>query len=224
MNKEDDNEAAGDELVRDWLASVDRVRPEEYTALASFDEVPAQARADSYYWSDCFFSPQASPHTPDADVRHQIHLATRDTCDLLRHEYAVCGIRLVVIESRNFTLIQVQEPSAEELLGHRKPECGAEVLRLAGILLNRSCDSGDFDSGPATFQLPATFSGDCVFSTNCSADPLVLPCWFDRIDAGIHSGSLFFLCYKKISQLVGFFNAQQWFEDNARSPQRRCPS
>lgn len=224
MNKEDVIEAAADELVRDWLASVDRVRPEEYTALARFDDAPAQARADSYYWSDCFFSPQASPHNPDADVRHQIHPATQDTCDLLRHEYAVCGIPLVVIESRNFTLIQVQEPTAEELLAHREPKCGAEILRLAGILLNRSGHDEDPDSAPATFQLPATLSQDCVFSTNCDADPHLLPCWFDRIDAGIHSGNIFFLCYKKISQLVGFFNAQQWFEDNARSPQRRCPS
>jgi hypothetical protein len=216
MSNEESMEAEEDELVRDWLASVDRVKPEEYTTLASFDDAPAQARADSYYWSDCFFSPEASPHLPGADVGHQIHQATEDTWDLLRHEYAVGGIRLLVIESRNFTLIQVQEPSAEEILSRSEPERGAEILRIASVLLNMSGHDGDLDSTPPTFQLPSTISGECAFSTNCDADPHLIPFWGDRIDAGIHCDHIFFLCYKRISQIVGFFNAQQWFEADSR--------
>ena len=217
MNNEESSGDGEDALVRDWLASVDRVKPEEYTEVASFDDAPAQARADSYYWSDCFFSPPASPHFPGADVRHLIHPSTEDTYDLLRHEYTVGEIRLLVIESRSFTLIQVQEPSVGEILSRSEPDLGAEIHRLAGILLNMSCSTGDLDSAPSTFQLPATLSEGCAFSTNEGANPHLLPCWSDRIDAGIRADRIFFLCYKRISQLVGFFNDQQWFEDDSRS-------
>jgi hypothetical protein len=217
---------AATELICGWLASVDRVRPEQYTALKSFDDAPEQARADSCFWCDSFFSQEANPHDPCAEVRWQIHLSTADTFDLLRCEYAVGGIRLEVIESRNFTLIQVHEPSADEILKHREPERGAEVLRIAGVLFNMPGNTTAYGTNVPAFRLLPTISGECVFSTNAGADPFLLPLWSERVDAGIHAGKIFFLYYKKISQLAGFLNAQEWFEDDVRSrfaSQQRAP-
>jgi hypothetical protein len=35
-------------------------------------------------------------------------------------------------------------------------------------------------------------------------------------DGGICCGELYFLCYKKQGQRVGYMNAQQWFDDEFR--------
>ena len=104
-----------DARVAAWLSAVARVPPDGFTPVERFDDVPAQARADSFYWCDSIFRSELNPHNEALGARHAFHAATDDTPDLLRHELAAGGLELTVTEGRNFILVQVERSSLDIL-------------------------------------------------------------------------------------------------------------
>src|SRR5689334_13364022 len=87
------------ELTRSWLAAVDRAT--SYTPLRDLTELPPQALASSGFWCASLFPSCADPHEPELSARISVHVATADTLDLLKHDYAVNGISVELLESRN---------------------------------------------------------------------------------------------------------------------------
>jgi hypothetical protein len=207
-----DKNAARDfagKLVQSWLASVDRA--EKYTPLHDLAELPPQALASSGFWCASLFPSCADPHEPALSARVSVHVATADTLDLLKHDYVVNGISVALIESRSFALLRVARESAD-VLAQVPSRRGEEIRRVAAVVF------GSTDQQPApAFKLPRAIQEGVRFSTAPSAHPLLIATWRARVDGGIHHGCLYFLCYKRISQIVGFWNTREWFDDEFRA-------
>ncbi|WP_437735522.1 hypothetical protein [Sorangium sp. So ce1335] len=202
-----------------WLAAVARVPPGGFAPVERFDDVPDQARAESYYWCDSIFRSEVNPHNEALGARHALHAATDDTPDLLRHELSAGGLDLTITEGRNFVLVQV-ERSCLDILSLGGPDRAAAVRRVAEALFNTGITSNtagvpspsDAVVCPMPGEVPEVEEGT-TFSSNPAADPNFLACWKDRTECGVRGGKLYFLCYKKSAQRAGFENAQQWFEE-----------
>ncbi|WP_437601139.1 hypothetical protein [Sorangium sp. So ce590] len=203
--------------VAAWLSAVARVAPDGFTPVGRFDEVPAQARADSLYWCDSIFRSELNPHSEAVGARHALHEATDDTPDLLRHEYTAGGLGLTVTEGRNFVLVQVDRASLD-ILSLCGPDRAAAARRVAEAIFNTGIESNTvgvpMTSGPVGCpgDMPELEEGMTIAS-NPAVDPELLACWKDRTECGVQGGRLYFLCYKKSSQRAGFANACQWFDD-----------
>ena len=201
--------AFASKLTRSWLAAVDRA--ETYTPVRDLAELPPQALANSGFWCASLFPSCADPYEPALSARVSVHVATASTFDLLKHDYVVNDISVTLIESRNFALLQVARVNAD-VLAQAAARRGEEIHRIAAAIF------GGTDQQPApTFKLPKAIEEGATFSTNPSANPLLIATWRDRIDGGIRHQCLYFLCYKRISQLVGFWNAREWFDEEFRA-------
>ncbi|KYF90305.1 hypothetical protein BE20_18065 [Sorangium cellulosum] len=206
-----------DAKVAAWLSAVARVPPGGFAPVARFDDVPAQARADSLYWCDSIFRSELNPHNEAVGARHALHAATDDTPDLLRHEYTAGGLGLTVTEGRNFVLVQVDRASVD-ILALCGTDRAAAARRVAEAIFNTGIASDTvgvpMTSGPVGCpgEMPELEEGVTIAS-NPAVDPERLACWKDRTECGVQDGRLYFLCYKKSSQRAGFANPWQWFED-----------
>ncbi|WP_438027676.1 hypothetical protein [Sorangium sp. So ce233] len=208
-----------DARIAAWLSAVARVPPDGFTPVERFDDVPDQARAESYYWCDSIFRSEVNPHNEALGVRHALHAATDDTPDLLRHELAAGGLELTVTEGRNFVLVQV-ERSSLDILSLCGPDRAAAARRVAEAIFNTGIESNtvgvpspsDAVVCPVPDEAPDLEEGTTV-SSNPAVDPDLLACWKDRTECGVRGGRLYFLCYKKSSQRAGFANPCQWFEE-----------
>ncbi len=207
--------AIAGKLTRNWLAAVDRA--EKYTPVRDLAELPPQALASSGFWCASLFPSCADPYEPEVSARVSVHLATAGTLDLLKHDYVVNGISVTLIESRSFALVQVARENAD-VLAQAGAKRGEEIHRVAAAIF------GSTDQQPApTFKLPKAVEERSTFSTNPWANPLLIATWRDRIDGGIRHECLYFLCYKRISQLVGFWNEREWFGEEFRAKHQVYP-
>ncbi|MFS8070633.1 MAG: hypothetical protein ACMG6S_30070 [Byssovorax sp.] len=207
--------AIANKLTRSWLAAVDRA--EEYTPVRDLAELPPQALASSGFWCASLFPACADPYEPDVSSRVSVHLAKAGTLDLLKHDYVVNDIPVTLIESRSFALVRVARENAD-VLALAEAKRGEEISRIAAAVF------GGTDQQPApSFKLPKTIKEGSTFSTNPWANPLLIATWRDRIDGGIHHECLYFLCYKRVSQIVGFWNEREWFDEEFRAKHPSYP-
>ncbi|AUX20708.1 hypothetical protein SOCEGT47_011810 [Sorangium cellulosum] len=223
MNAEGCLEQDVDARITAWLSAVESVPPDGFTPIERVEDLPPQARADSFFWCDSIFRSELNPYNEGLSARHALHAATGDTPDLLRHEYAAGGLSLTVTEGRNFILIQVDR-SCLDILSLGGPDRVAAVRQVAEALFN---PGGDALVNPGRQATPAravpvgcpppgvtpVVEEGASFSSNPAADPALLAYWTDRTECGVQGGRLYFLCYKKSSQLAGYANASQWFDD-----------
>lgn len=207
-----------------WLAMVKRVPADAFTPIERIEDMPPQARADSLFWCDSIFRSELNPYNEGVGARHAFHAATDDTPDLLRHEYTAGGLSLLVVEARNFVLIQVDR-SCLDILALKSPERIAAIRQVAEVLFN-PCGDALMNPGrqqavqgravpvgcPPPGMTPVVEEG-VTFSSNPTVDPALLAYWTDRTECGVLGGRVYFLCYKKSSQLAGYENAWQWFDD-----------
>jgi hypothetical protein len=188
---------AGARIER-WLAGVERASDRGFAPVPGAVDLPAEVLADSCYWCDEVFSPDANPHDAP-DVWRGVHLATRSTPDLLRHVYTTQGIGLAVTEGRNFILVEV-DPRSADVLALPRAERPAAVHRVAEAIFR----------APPSFQVPPEIDEGARFSTDDGAEPLLLAAWSRRVEGGVRGGRLYFLCYKKTAQRVGFARDDRW--------------
>jgi hypothetical protein len=188
MNLEQAIEKEARAIRADWLGEVDRAK--DWTA-AGYDALPPRARADSAMWSDRFFALHAGPHNRALKAKTSYHSADDDAPDLLRFEYTVSGIPVVVTESRNYVVVRAKAA----------PKDAARVLQE---LLVRA------------LPIPATPADGMTFTSNPAAHPILMKSWEDRFDGGIQGGTVWFLLYKKHEQRAGYESATGWFEDTYR--------
>ena len=184
-----------DKLLTAWIAVADRADGYGYEAVADLDRVPAAARADSVRWCDEMLRDDANPHRQAPRVG--IHRSRSDTPDLLRYEFPMAGVDAEVIEGRNFILVRLRVgPPLESAL-------------LIGWA-RRVVKTGR--GGPEWGSLPREALGEGArLSSDELADPINMPAWSSRVDAGIHKGRLFLLLYKRLPQLLGYPEGRRWF-------------
>jgi hypothetical protein len=189
--------------VEEWLDAVARAEAARWMPVGSARMLPDHLRADSEHWCDRILAAGANPHDAPS-VRVALHRATRDTVDLLRHDYEACGLRLSVIEGRNFLFVRVARDSLD-LLALPERERADAVARVATALLRapvRFCGKDPLHEG--------------VFFCSGSRDPLLLASPEGRTEGVIRGGELWLGCYKKPAQRLGFANARQWVSDVGR--------
>jgi hypothetical protein len=198
-----------------WLAAVDDVDPSDWKPIADTAELPAQARADSRYWCDQVFCRGANPYDAP-DTTRAIRCGAGCAPDLVRHDYTADGLLLHVVESRNFLLVSIDRRSLD-VLALPEGERAAAVARAAQTIFR----------APLSFCLCKPPADGALFCTDPHADPMLVASWAERADGGVRGGELWFACYKRVSQLVGFANPAQWFRDERcsarRAPQRAAP-
>jgi hypothetical protein len=193
-----------------WLAAVDRAVARGFDRVEDREVLPAGARADSWFWCDEVLAPHANPHDAPG-ARASVHPATPTTVDLLRHDYKAAGLGLTVIEGRNFLLVQV-DPASADVLALPPEDRAAAVHRVASAI---------FKARPS-FQVPRAIEEGARFSTDEGVDPRLMAHWSRRLDGGVRGGRLWFLCYKKAPQRVGFAREEGWIRvSSARDRTRR---
>ena len=76
---------------------------------------------------------------------------------------------------------------------------------------------------PLRFEHCTPVADGSLFCTDADVDPRLLASWAERAEGGIRGGELWFVCYKRTSQQVGFANPAQWFSDAClTTPPRRA--
>jgi hypothetical protein len=165
-------------------------------------------------WCDRLFAPEANPHNEALGARHGFHAATARTIDLLRHDYTVGGLDLVVTEGRNFLVVEVKRPSADVVAAGAGS--AASICRMAGAIFR------DLDAEPV-FAAGAGEGEGTSFEFNPRADPMLLASCSARADGGVCGGCIYFVRYKKPAQRIGYHNARQWFDEAFRRARGREP-
>ena len=197
--------------VERWLAAVERVAPGDFTAVAASDALPEQARAESFYWCDEVFSPEANPHDAPgrpARVPPRPERTRRTWCATTTRRSA---LGLTVIEGRSFLLVRVDPRSLDVLA--LAPPARPSALHDVARRIFRAPRGGRAH----TFPAPGAIQEGARFSTDDRADPMLLAAWDGRIEAGVRGGALYFLCYKKAAQRVGFASGERWLGDAPRT-------
>jgi len=168
--------------------------------------LPGRLRADSEMWCQRFFAPAADPH-----LVAKVALTARAASgapDLLRHEYAVGGFHVVAVESRSFTVVQVT-PATGRFDALSDDARKAFVQRAAEALLNLRDPQHSW-----TLPVPDRLPEGVRFSTNPDQNLLLMGSWTERMDGGVLGEKPYFLLFKKVGQIGGFYNDEQWFEDD----------
>jgi hypothetical protein len=191
-----------------WLESIDDVPDAGYrdVGLAGLD---GEVRAGSQLWCDDHLAAEASPYVGGRKVRTSVHAGNEGTdtrkvsIDLVRHGYEIDELPVEVVEARSFTLIRL---AAGKALQGTASARAAEIQRLARRLLSQ----------PWVFRFPASIDEGVRFSSNPDVDPDNLPSWTARGDGGIRGGRLWFLCFRKVPDIIGYWSDIQWFPDEFR--------
>jgi hypothetical protein len=181
----------------------------DFVPVADLRALPGPLRADSRMWCRRFFAPAADPH-----LVAKVALAARaksGTPDLLRHEYAVGGFHVAAVESRSFTVVWVAPTTGRfDVLSDDAKK--TFVQRAAEALINLRDAEHSW-----TLPVPDRLSEGVRFSTNPDKELLFMGRWTERMDGGVRGGNPYFLLFKKVGQIVGFYNDEEWFEDEFRA-------
>jgi hypothetical protein len=197
------------ERIARWIERVERIPPRAFTDAGRGATLPPEVLAESLYWCDEVFAKEANPHDAPG-ARRAVHHRSSSAPDLLRHEYVAAGIGLTVIEGRNFLLVVV-DPQSLDVPSLPAGERAAAIHDVAARIFRPPGGR----ARTKDFVLPSEIGEGACFSTSASAEPLLLAAWHERVEGGIRGGRLYFLCYKKTAQQIGFAEEERWF-DHAR--------
>jgi hypothetical protein len=192
-------------ILKIWLDMVDRVGPSGFNPLVDPQTLPTVVLGDSLGWSREFFTAMGNPYSKTLDVKHSYHFADAQSLDLLRHQYVSNGLNVVVIESNNFTEMQVT-PSSGALPPVGTVERKAFVLRVVRTLLALTEKQAE-----ALAVASTAIQNAPMFSTAPEVDPITMEGWDRRIDGFVGKGMLIVLFYKRHEQKLSFPNGQTWF-------------
>jgi hypothetical protein len=202
-------ESSVNEFIAYRLETVAKVRPDEYVLMPNMHVLDPRVLADSMGWAQKFFVTHWNPYVVSPPPARSIHVARSDTYDLLKHEYELHGTRVAVLETKAFAMIKVATPSVDRLLRMVGSEQLAEVTRIGLSMLNVT--------DPWRRRAPSSKDESAAFSTNPALALVTMSSWDERIEAGVYRGELYFLCHKKVSQLLGFESSRHWFSDEFRA-------
>lgn len=218
------SEASMNEFLVKWLSALTRVRPEQYRELRDKDELDSLRHTDSYGWTSTFFRAETDPFKVSPPPKVSFHLDP----DLLRFEYEVNGDQIMVVEHKSVaTLIQVSHPRLDRLPSMTTAQqlaevnqVGRAVLRIEEGVVNVNRRGGSA-SDVWRLRAPSSPKETLAFSTNPGRSVHGMHNWAVRVDAGFYEGKLYFLCYKRDPQIIGFHGNPGGFSDEFRKKYKR---
>lgn len=208
---EDNDPIEGAEMIASFLEVAHEVPDDAFVPIEDVEQLPPDVRGDSLMWSQRFFAEMANPYNEALTVRRSLNLATDQSTDLLRHEYTVDDLSLVVIETNNFTIISIKGTAAG-VLALPEPARAVAVNTLAQRVLMMRGDDYHWE-----FDYPNTIKDGTHFSTAPDVDPWMLSPWSQRADGGLRGDDVYFLCFKKYEQTSGYEDMETWFDDEFRA-------
>jgi hypothetical protein len=209
---------ANEELISQWLGIVLGVRAyEDISDLSTLPDGQA-VRLDSERWADTFFTAAANPHRQKMS-RMSVHRATKETLDIIRHEYSTGSTPLVVRETVNMILITVARPFPDlAARGEAEKRAAISGTAAAVLMMRGTYIAQNLEDAPYTwnFRFPALLKEGVRFSTDPAQDLHRIWSWAGRLDGGIDlEGRLYFIAYKMreaTSGRVMIPDGQHWFD------------
>lgn len=169
-----------------------------FTPAPTRAALPRRARLESEWWHKQVFQSPASAHRSDGAVAASFHVATPGTVDLIRFEYVVGALNLVVTESAAFLHVSCADVAD---LGASP---GAQASELSGKLLNLP--------KPRSFTMIPGDPKYRSFSSAMHTPDVRIDNWADRIDGVAREEGVALLIYKKHVDYDDFVNLSQWFD------------
>jgi hypothetical protein len=182
------------------FAQGERRRAEDFVRLDALgkNDLPGSR------WMPEMFNQEANPRAMIPSPQVGFH----ESADVVKFEYDFREMKVTTFESNGGTLVRVDSAKIRQFDAMSPSERLAEVNRIGYAMFKLSAAplQGACDAGAGTFQVRTQSSADEVFafSTNPTRDPVNMPRWYHRIDAGLYKGRLLFLLYHRISQRIGF--------------------
>jgi hypothetical protein len=202
-------------LLAQWLA---------YSfSMAEGSFLPIDRHADLFYrqlqesqgTASLFIKVDYDSHRGNQRVVWQAHAAAPGGIDLIRGEYDVGDLRLVVIESNNLLIVKTSPISAEL---SRRAGSRTYLENLIARLVEAETADHRWE-----FQIPTDFGASQapVLVTNRGGSRVAdLESRHDRADILVWNDSVYFIFYKKIPQLEFFQPGDKWFSPQARAALR----
>ncbi len=198
--------------IEEWLVRIGRaeVAGFEPTTLDDLQSRLEVAYAASSFWLQSVLKREISPYGSGQDVRRSYHrFADGGGTDMLRHEYVVDNMQLVVLETPNRVLVRVGSVGPELRALDVQAQL-AEVRRVAALLFHPKL-------GCLQWQVrPTAQSGALAYSTNPHQPDLHMSSTLDRMDAGVWQGSLYFVNYNvRMGSALSPRPGNSWFKNLA---------
>jgi hypothetical protein len=197
-------DAAANRFLAAVLREIDKAPAPSWTRITSLSEVDRSERGYVVNWDRNFFRPGLLPQEARPEAVISVHFDP----DLLRQEYEAAGMRLAVVETRGFTVVQVVSADTVRLLGLKPPDRLQAISRIGSTLLQVP--------GPWFPRTPSSAQESAAYSTAPDRWTMGMSAWDDRVDAGIYKGQLYYLCYKRIPQIFGFPSSEGWLRNTLR--------
>lgn len=169
-------------LLRDLTM---KIPPARYTPLVSVDELKGRVNSPGKCWA--LFRPEADPYKVDPPAKAAFHVDP----DRLRLEYEALGMRILVVQDPNLTLVRVISADVRRLLQMKPDEQIAAISRIFDLLFKLK------PWGRWVPRLPFSSDEALAFSTNPSYGiiPMGGP-WGSRVDSGVFKGELYYMLYE----------------------------
>ena len=203
-------DASANRFLASILRELDKAPPASWTRITGLSEVDRSELGYVVNWDHRLFRAGLAPYEAQPEAVVSVHFDP----DLLRQEYETAGMRLAVVETRGSALIQVLSADASRLLGLKPPDRLQAISRIGTTLLDVR--------GPWLSRTPSSAHEAAAYSTAPDRWTMGMNAWDDRVDAGIYRGQLYYLCYKRISQMFGFPSSDGWLAKAL--PNRRGPA
>lgn len=195
-----------------WLEKSFSVPENAYFAAGQFSNELFRPFQESKGTVSIFLKEQVDPYRGPANAQWKVHVAGEGGIDLLKGEYKAAGMKLVIMESSNFLLLQIDPVGPAPGSSDAKR---AYLLRLMDTAMKLHTADHHW-----RFSLPTDMNScwvDCLL-TNDGAPPVRdLQSRHDRADVLIREGVVDFIFYKKIEQKLGFSPDDKWFSPQARA-------
>ena len=199
-------------ILESWLANSLAIPEQAFVPLGSFAPSLHRIVAESKASLDHAVRAEVHPQRGATGATLRVHAADPGGVDLLRYDYAVGDLQLLVLEAANFIIVEAWSEPADRAW---KPTTLAYLRGLVDLVVAVRTESHDWH-----FDLPGDLDPpvDGRVLSNTGALPIrQLANRHERADIVIARGRVHFVFYKKIDQLMGFRPDDRWFPPAVRA-------
>jgi hypothetical protein len=199
-------------VLEKWLTYCWSVPEEMFVPVEAHPKLLFRPLQESNGALGVFLKEEVDPFRGVEGVRWKAHAAEPSGIDLLKSVYQAAGLQVEITASRNFVIVKLAKLNETLAKSKNKRDYVESLVRVA-----MKTDSLDHHW---KFQLPADLetSGDPQLISNAGAPTIKeLASRHDRADILLLSGSVYFIFYKKVDQLVDFLPDAEWFSPEARA-------
>ena len=167
-------------------------------------DLPEAVRAESEVWTGRVFRPGARPFE-NSSTEFAVLSKSETLPDVLTYSWAFEELQLRGFETGNNSIVllcKLAEPIGTDADGIRE-----QLGHVAQRLFQRDQTFSE--------RTPSAAEGGLAFSTAPGQRVVSMAAWHDRVDAGTVGEHLFFVVYKRKSQILGF-ETDDWFPEQFR--------